>query len=37
MAIVGQRWDEAHHRVEVKLGAAKDAASAKTVVIPLPE
>jgi hypothetical protein len=36
-AVLGQRWDEVHHKVEVKLGAAKDGSAAKTVVIPLPE
>jgi hypothetical protein len=36
-AVVGQRWDEPHHKVEVKLGGGSDASSAKTVVIPLPE
>jgi hypothetical protein len=36
MAIVAQRWDEAHHQVEVKLGAA-GAAAKKTVMIPLPD
>jgi hypothetical protein len=36
-AVVGQRWDEAHHKVEVKLGGGSNASSAKTVVIPLPE
>ncbi len=36
-AIVGQRWDETHHKVELKLGTDSGAAGAKTVVIALPE
>jgi hypothetical protein len=36
-AVVGQRWDEAHHKVEVKLTGGSDASAANTVVIPLPE
>ncbi|MGH7438033.1 MAG: hypothetical protein ACRENE_20315 [Polyangiaceae bacterium] len=38
MAVVGQRWDEAHQRVEVKLGGAGgDGAGATSVTIPLPQ
>ena len=37
MVVAGQRWDEAHQRVEVKLAGGTDPAGAKSVTITLPE